>query len=127
MYLGNYNVPTDGGAAYVRQRDTIKDALQTYGVDHVLGVTVGNEFMLNYLTDNGGGDSPNGDVGNAGAQLLIPNITDTRSMIEGLNLGKTIQVGTADAGSFFNNEVLEQVDYGVRIRNNQLRTSLTSL
>lgn len=46
VYLGIYNVPTDGGASYVRQRDTIKDALQTYGADHVLGVTVGNEFML---------------------------------------------------------------------------------
>jgi exo-beta-1,3-glucanase (GH17 family) len=46
VYLGIYNVPTDGGAAYVRQRDTIVDALKTYGEDHVLGITVGNEFML---------------------------------------------------------------------------------
>lgn len=46
VYLGNYNVPTDGGASYTRQRDTIKEALQTYGTDHVLGVTVGNEWML---------------------------------------------------------------------------------
>ena len=36
-------------------------------------------------------------------------------MIEGLNLGKTIPVGTADAGSFFNNDVLQKVDYGVRV------------
>jgi exo-beta-1,3-glucanase (GH17 family) len=49
VYLGNYNVPTDAGAAYVRQRDTIKEALQTYGVDNVAGVTVGNEFMLKYV------------------------------------------------------------------------------
>ena len=46
VYLGNYAVPTDGGASYIRQRDTIKEALQTYGADHVLGVTVGNEYML---------------------------------------------------------------------------------
>lgn len=70
--------------------------------------------IFSYLTNNGGGDTPNGDIGNAGAQLLIPNITDTRTMISDLNLGKTIQVGNADAGSFFNNEVLEAVDYGVR-------------
>lgn len=31
---------------YVRQRDLIKDAIETYGVDHIAGVTVGNEFML---------------------------------------------------------------------------------
>ncbi len=48
VYLGIYNVPTDGGAAYVRQRDTIVDALKTYGTDHVLGITVGNEFMLKF-------------------------------------------------------------------------------
>ena len=46
VYLGNYNVPTDAGASYVRQRDAIKDAITTFGVDHVAGVTVGNEFML---------------------------------------------------------------------------------
>ncbi len=46
VYLGNYNVPNDGGVAYTRQRDTIEDAIKTYGVDHVAGVTVGNEYML---------------------------------------------------------------------------------
>jgi exo-beta-1,3-glucanase (GH17 family) len=46
VYLGNYPIATDAGAAYVRQRDIIKEALQTYGVDHVAGVTVGNEFVL---------------------------------------------------------------------------------
>lgn len=64
VYLGNYPVATglssirfltlyitatatsDSGAAYRRQRDLIKDALQTYGTDHVEGITVGNEFML---------------------------------------------------------------------------------
>ena len=46
VYLGNYNVPNDNNAAYTRQRDAIKQAIQTYGVDHIGGVTVGNEFML---------------------------------------------------------------------------------
>ncbi|THH00375.1 hypothetical protein EW026_g2157 [Hermanssonia centrifuga] len=103
VYLGNYNVPNDGGVAYTRQRDTIEDAIKTYGVDHVAGVTVGNEYMLNYLDANNGGDQPNGPIGDAGAALLIPNITDTRNMLASLNLPKTVPVGTADAGSFFNN------------------------
>ena len=34
-------------------------------------------------------------------------------MLSGLNLNKTILVGNSDAGSYFNNEVLEAVDYGV--------------
>ncbi len=47
VYLGNYVVPEDI-TPYTRQRDAIKDALQTYGADHVAGITVGNEFMLKY-------------------------------------------------------------------------------
>lgn len=47
-----------------------------------------------------------------GAQLLIANITDTRNMVT--ELGLSIPVGTSDAGSYFNNDVLNQVDYGVR-------------
>ncbi|KAJ7180355.1 glycoside hydrolase [Mycena crocata] len=112
VFLGNYPVPTDGGEAYTRQRDLIKGALQTYGADHVAGVTVGNEFLLNYLTDNGGAQQdPNSATGNAGAQLLISNITDTASMISGLGLD--IPVGNADAGSYFNTEILSAVKYGM--------------
>lgn len=48
VYLGNYVVPDDN-APYQRQRDAIKEALQTYGADHVAGITVGNEFMLKYV------------------------------------------------------------------------------
>ena len=46
VWLGIYNVPTDGGEAYDRQKAVIQDALETYGTDHVGGLTVGNEFML---------------------------------------------------------------------------------
>ncbi len=67
-----------------------------------------------YLNANGG-TVPNSDIGNAGAALLIPNITDTRNMLASLSLPTTIPVGNADAGSYFNNEVLAAVDYGVRI------------
>lgn len=35
-------------------------------------------------------------------------------MLTGMNLNKTLPVGTADAGSYFNNEILAAVDYGVR-------------
>lgn len=34
-------------------------------------------------------------------------------MLTSLNLAKTIPVGNADAGSYFNNEILQAVDYGV--------------
>jgi len=113
VYLGNYVIATDNGDAYKRQRDVLKDAISTYGPDNIEGITVGNEFMLNYLLANNGGSTPDSEVGNAGAQILISNIQDTRSMLSGLNLQKTIPVGTSDAGSFFNTKVLEAVDYGM--------------
>lgn len=110
VYLGNYPIATDNGTAYDRQRDTIKAAIQTYGTTHIGGVTVGNEFMLNYLDANGATD-PNSAVGNTGAQILIGDIQDTRSVLTGL--GASLLVGNSDAGSYFNNEVLAAVDYGM--------------
>jgi len=111
VFVGNYVLPSDN-ASYDRQRDTIKQAILTYGTDHILGVTVGNEFMLNYLTDNDATD-PNGSVGQQGAAMLIAYIQDTRSMLSSLSLSKAMPVGNADAGSYFNKEVLSAVDYGL--------------
>lgn len=34
-------------------------------------------------------------------------------MLNGMSLSKHIPVGTADAGSYFNNQVLQAVEYGV--------------
>jgi len=110
VYLGNYNVPNDNDVAYNRQKQAIQDALTTYGADHIAGITVGNEYMLNYITQNGGGDI-NGPVADQGAALLIPNIEDTRAMLKDMNLN--IPVGNSDAGSFFNNKVLAAIDYGM--------------
>ncbi|OCH93041.1 glycoside hydrolase [Obba rivulosa] len=111
VFLGIYNVPTNA-TAYSEQRDKVIDAIQTYGTDHIAGVTVGNEFMLNYLDAYGGGtDTPNSAIGNQGAALLNSNITDMRNSLS--NIGVSLQVGTSDAGSYFNNEVLANVDYGM--------------
>jgi len=114
VFLGNYPDPTDG-TAYTRQRDEIVSAIKTYGTDHIAGVTVGNEFILNYLNANGGTSSSdaNGTLGDAGAALLLPNITDMRSQLQALNLPKTIPVGNSEAGAYFNNEILSAVDYGM--------------
>ncbi|KAL1660130.1 glycoside hydrolase family 17 protein [Schizophyllum commune] len=109
VYLANYDVPGDSDA-YTRQRDTLKEAIQTYGTDHIAGITVGNEYILNYLNDNGGTD-PNDSVGNAGAKLLIADIDDTKQMLS--DLGVDLPVGNSDAGSYFNDQVLESVDYGM--------------
>ncbi|KIM67612.1 glycoside hydrolase family 17 protein [Scleroderma citrinum Foug A] len=111
VYLGNYPEATDNGTAYERQKGEIQTALQTYGANNVLGVTVGNEFILNYVTEAGSSD-PNGAAGQQAAAMLIPWIKDTRSMLQGMGMGN-MPVGTSDAGSYFNNQVLENVDYGM--------------
>lgn len=111
VFVGNYVVPSDT-PGYQRQRDAIHDAIATYGTDHVAGITVGNEFMLNYLTDHGSQD-PNSSVGNEGAAILIADINDTKSGLSSMKLSKTVAIGNSDAGSYFNNQVLSAVDYGM--------------
>ncbi len=69
-------------------------------------------MSLSYLNANGATD-PNSAVGNTGAQLLISNISDTRTAVQALGLSKTLPIGTADAGAYFNTEVLGAVDYGM--------------
>ncbi|KAF5380680.1 hypothetical protein D9757_007077 [Collybiopsis confluens] len=111
VFIANYPEAADNGVAYNRQKSALEDAIKTYGTDHIGGLTVGNEFILNFLDANNGGDDPNGAVGNQGASVLVPFIEDTKSMLQ--SLGVSLKVGNADAGSFFNKEVLGQVDYGM--------------
>lgn len=69
-------------------------------------------FALSYVSAAGQTD-PNGPAGDTAASLLIPNITDTRTRIDNLNLPVVIPVGNGDAGGYFNEEVLAASDYGV--------------
>ncbi|KAG5648862.1 hypothetical protein DXG03_000211 [Asterophora parasitica] len=111
VFVGNYVVPTDN-TPYIRQREAIKSAIEIYGTDHIAGVTVGNEFMLNYLTERKSNDAQSA-IAREGAAILIANIEDTRNMLASLGLKKNIPVGNSDAGSFFNTEVLSAIDYGL--------------
>ncbi|EKM78091.1 hypothetical protein AGABI1DRAFT_42275 [Agaricus bisporus var. burnettii JB137-S8] len=111
VWLGNYDVPNDNHAAYTRQRDLLKETLETYGTNHTGGMTVGNEFMLNYVTQQGLTDVDSPEA-NEGAQLLIQDINDTIDMLKGMNLAN-LPVGNSDAGSFMNKEVLSDVSYGM--------------
>lgn len=48
-----------------------------------------------------------------GAAILIGFIEDMKNKLEEAGFG-SIPVGNSDAGSYFNNEVLAAVSYGVR-------------
>jgi len=45
-------------------------------------------------------------------------------MLNSMTLSHHIPVGNADAGSFFNNEVLQAVEYGVRLFSPELGTGI---
>jgi exo-beta-1,3-glucanase (GH17 family) len=111
LFTGIYITENDD-ASYTRQRDAVMQAIKTYGTDHIAGITVGNEFMLNYLNAHGATE-PNSTIGDAGAAILIEKIQDTRTELAKLKLSKTIAVGNSDAGYYFNLKVLAAVDFGL--------------
>jgi len=111
VYAGIYTVPTDH-EAFLRQRDLIKEAIETYGTEHIAGITVGNEFMLNYVTEKGIKDA-NSPIAEPGADILLADIQATREMLAEMNLDRVPEVGNSDAGFFFNTRVLSAVDYGL--------------
>jgi exo-beta-1,3-glucanase (GH17 family) len=45
VFIG-ISVTENADADYTSQRDAALSAIKTYGTDYVLGITVGNEFML---------------------------------------------------------------------------------
>lgn len=108
-YVGIYTLD-DNHVAYNRQKEFIKQAIQKYGTTHIAGVTVGNEFMLNYVGAEG---DPNGATGDLGAAILLQDIADTRQMLKDIGVDGQIPVGNSDAGSYFNTKVLSAVDYGL--------------
>jgi exo-beta-1,3-glucanase (GH17 family) len=94
---------------YQRQKTALQQSLQTYGTSNILGIAVGNEFMLNYITAHNAQDA-SGSVGLAASALLKVKIADIRQLLQTMSI--TLPVGTADAGSYFNNDLLGAVDFG---------------
>jgi len=110
VFLGIYI--NDNDTVYERQKDLTFTALQDFGADHVAGLTVGNEVILDRLTLVGS-QNPNDTTGIAAADFLKVKISDVRSTLSNMSLSKTIPVGYADAGSYFNTDILEAVDYAM--------------
>ncbi|PVG00457.1 glycoside hydrolase [Serendipita vermifera] len=89
---------------YERQRDQAFDVLDKYGVDNILGITVGNEYLLQQNTANPA-------LLPTAQTYLISKINEVRTMVEAKNYGKTIPVGSADAGSQITPELAAAADY----------------
>ncbi|GAA5926995.1 uncharacterized protein JCM15063_000427 [Sporobolomyces koalae] len=100
VWLGAYI--GDNTTVNAQQQDWIVDALDKYGVDHVGGITIGNEYVLNAV-------SP------ADTTTRISYLTDQmsafRTRIAAKGYSKTIPVGVADAGSVFTTTFASGADY----------------
>ena len=108
IYPGIYLVDV-GEASYQRQKTALQQALRTYGTDNILGITVGNEVMRNYMLDHNVTDI-NGTVGLAASAILKGNLTDIRQMLKSMKIN--LPIGTADAASYFNLDLLGVLDFG---------------
>ncbi|WVQ65446.1 uncharacterized protein L199_003622 [Kwoniella botswanensis] len=93
--------------AYNDQVKAVEDALKTYGTDHVSGITVGNEYILN----TAGTDSTTSSIYLSASKTITDKITEVKSAIAGLGLSKTLPVGTSDAGSVMSKTLGEGIDY----------------
>ncbi|TYJ53374.1 hypothetical protein B9479_005974 [Cryptococcus floricola] len=93
--------------AYDDQVTSLTDALKTYGTDHISGVTVGNEYILN----TAGTDSTTSSTYLSAVSTITDKIAEVNSTIQGLGLDKVLPVGTSDAGSIMSKKLGEGVDY----------------
>ncbi|ODO00069.1 hypothetical protein I350_06693 [Cryptococcus amylolentus CBS 6273] len=93
--------------AYDDQVTALTDALKTYGTDHISGVTVGNEYIL----DTAGSDSNTSSTYLSAVSTITDKIAEVNSTIQALGLDKVLPVGTSDAGSIMSKTLGEGVDY----------------
>ncbi|GAA5878787.1 hypothetical protein JCM1840_007246 [Sporobolomyces johnsonii] len=82
-----------------QQQQWIIDAINIYGTDHISGVTIGNEYVLDSVDQV------------AAAQYLVTEMASFRTQLDALNLSKKLPVGTADAGSVFTTALADGSDY----------------
>jgi len=108
VYIGVY--VDNNVTVYERQRNETEHILKTYDINHILGITVGNEFILDNLTDLNI-SSASSPQGIEAADFLITLITDMRNVLASLGLTGKIPVGNGDAGAYTNVQLLSAVDY----------------
>ncbi|KAK4698850.1 hypothetical protein P7C70_g7419, partial [Phenoliferia sp. Uapishka_3] len=82
-----------------QQQQDVTDALNAYGATHVSGVMIGNEVLLD-STDL-----------TASTTLLVAQMKEYRTKVNALGLGKTIPVGTGDAGSMISAPIAAGADF----------------
>ncbi|WVR06642.1 hypothetical protein IAU60_003674 [Kwoniella sp. DSM 27419] len=105
VWLGIY-VDSDE-SAYDNQVKAVTEALKTYGTDHVSGITVGNEYILNTATTA----STTSAAYRTAVKTISDKIQEVNSTVQALGLDKVLPIGTSDAGSLMSASLGEEIDY----------------
>ncbi|KAJ9104679.1 hypothetical protein QFC21_002177 [Naganishia friedmannii] len=89
--------------AYKDQVQAIRGALEMFGTGDVLGITVGNEYILNQQLAG---------LSTATATSTILNhIKELNTTVKGWGLDKALPIGTSDAGSLMSATLARGIDY----------------
>ncbi|KAM0747073.1 glycoside hydrolase [Meredithblackwellia eburnea MCA 4105] len=97
VWLGAYI--GDNKTVNAQQQQVTLDVLRTYGTDHVEGVIIGNEYILNAESQS------------TAITYIINQVAAFKTQLAALNLAKTLPVGTADAGSVLTATLAKGVDF----------------
>ncbi|GAA6060364.1 hypothetical protein JCM10212_004548 [Sporobolomyces blumeae] len=101
VFLGAY--VGDNSTVNAQQQQWILDALDKFGVDHVGGITIGNEYVLN-------ANAASTSDATTRIQYLGEQISAFKTTLAAKNYGKTIPVGSADAGSVFTSTYAQELE-----------------
>lgn len=88
--------------------DVLTAAISKYGTEHIGGLTIGNEYLLGAIGPTG---TPTDANGVAARTTILQYVQKAKATLAGLNLDKTIPVGTSDAGSAATVPLCAGVDY----------------
>lgn len=87
-------------ASYTRQKTILENALATYGTSHVLGVAVGNEYVLQAIQA--------GDTSANATTRVVTKMAEVRTDLTAL--GYNLLVGTSDAGGTVTQAMVDGAD-----------------
>lgn len=90
--------------SYTRQKTILENSLQTYGTENVLGVAVGNEYVLVSIQE--------GDTTENSTSRVVEKMNEVRTDLQ--TLGYDLPVGTSDAGEVMLGETKPVTDDMVR-------------
>ncbi|ORY31807.1 glycoside hydrolase superfamily [Naematelia encephala] len=93
--------------AYSDQLTAVEAAIKTYGTDHIEGVIVGNEYIL----DTAGTDSLTDATYLSAVSDITDKVAQVKSDLDNMSLNKTLPVGTSDAGSIMSTTLAEGIDF----------------